>query len=668
MVELESISSKFVSSLKTVVDSNRELNESKIQYNNIITECKAQNYDLLKLYLINGSFDLIESLEKFKLLQICFENNAIEIINLIFDRITDIIKNYDIETIETTNDNNVIELNVFGKEILRIAIQKNQLTIIKLIALKITNFNEIIFDKYETLLSYTCKQKQMNILKYFIEELNIFDEKCLYELNTLEFIKYLIFEESKYYEIWNNNIIIQSAIMKNVIKQIETEIENENEINFDTIYYLIDILNLNFNEISLNKYTFFQQIIILSNNNNKNLNLFYYIIKHKLFDWNHIIEFDWNINQNTSLHIAVKHNLYEIVKILINNNFPIHKKNRDGHTPLFIAAENNFYDIFEYLWNKYILIETINNNNNNNNNNNYMLFIICKNGYNNILNIIIKYYNNIINKYELNKMNCLLIACKFGHFETVKLLIESKADITITDGWNHTCIYYATISKNIELLQYLLNIINNQLLNISLIGNIKLFKEIYKTENNDLIICDALLIVGIYKHYNIINYIINNRKNQIINKERNETLLYIACRENQIDLLKHLLNIESIANTLIDIDTDISTDIGTDINTNINTDINTNINTDFATDINNNDINNTDINTDIDPDIITDINNTDIDIDIDAISDYETLLYRAVLNGNLEIVKILVDFGANINITNHNHWTALRAVLYSINP
>ena len=128
-------------------------------------------------------------------------------------------------------------------------------------------------------------------------------------------------------------------------------------------------------------------------------------------------------------------------------------------------------------------------------------------------------------------------------------------------------------------------------------GNFNLLKEIIENQNikdNNFDVSISLLIAAMSNHYEIVDWLIDNGMN-LTHKETNETLLFVACRENKIDLLKHLLE-KSI-----------------------------------------------------------------IDIHIPNNEGYYPL-HIASSKGNIEIVKILVNYGAEVNKTNKSDLTALRMV------
>lgn len=60
---------------------------------------------------------------------------------------------------------------------------------------------------------------------------------------------------------------------------------------------------------------------------------------------------------------------------------------------------------------------------------------------------------------QLNKasaFNPLHAACRWGHFKTVESLISKGADVNLCDTEGKSPLYFACVSENAQIVQYLL--------------------------------------------------------------------------------------------------------------------------------------------------------------------------------------------------------------------
>jgi hypothetical protein len=126
-------------------------------------------------------------------------------------------------------------------------------------------------------------------------------------------------------------------------------------------------------------------------------------------------------------------------------------------------------------------------------------------GYSEIVEIILSYIhsNGIINKENEKYNTPLHCACKSGHLEIVKLLIEHGAFIDMIGGKGLTPFHYALFSNNHKLIKYLFD--ENEIINKH---------NVSRRCRNDFIRFNNI-IDGVYKD------ILRGRVNVIINKKVN---------------------------------------------------------------------------------------------------------------------------------------------------
>ena len=97
------------------------------------------------------------------------------------------------------------------------------------------------------------------------------------------------------------------------------------------------------------------------------------------------------------------------------------------------------------------------------------------------------YLERMLNQTDENKMTLLMWACDIGHFDIVKYLAESGANLNLLDADGQTCLHYAVSCENIDIVKYLAG---TKKLNKNIADNENL-KAIDLTKNKEII---ALLL------------------------------------------------------------------------------------------------------------------------------------------------------------------------------
>ena len=82
-----------------------------------------------------------------------------------------------------------------------------------------------------------------------------------------------------------------------------------------------------------------------------------------------------------------------------------------------------------------------------------MIFINA--AYNNNLDIMKTMIGDIdINVSDYDKRNALHLSCVNGHYDVVKFLLNSKADINLKDRWGNTALHELKINKDKDPSRY----------------------------------------------------------------------------------------------------------------------------------------------------------------------------------------------------------------------
>lgn len=211
----------------------------------------------------------------------------------------------------------------------------------------------------------------------------------------------------------------------NVLKIIK---EKNKEIDFNIPYnniYLLEILIIN------NK----KEIIVeLLNNENIFLNIF-------------------DLDNNPIIFIAIKYNLYDILKILLEYNYIgislLDLQNNNGINCLLYSIKLNNKKIIKFLLDKTINYTITDNNNNG------ILHYFSK--YSTLDNIMLLNLNKInINKQNKFGETALHISINYNKYDISKYLINSNIDLDIKDyKFELSAIHYLIVNNNLELLNNL---------------------------------------------------------------------------------------------------------------------------------------------------------------------------------------------------------------------
>jgi len=157
-------------------------------------------------------------------------------------------------------------------------------------------------------------------------------------------------------------------------------------------------------------------------------------------------------------------NKIEILKLLLKYNPNINHQNNFGDTCLIIACKKAHL----YIYHIYKIIELlISSGADINIQNKYgktCLFYSCSYPYQKINEIIVKLLiNNGADVNILNNQNnnCLQVACIKGCYNIVKILYENGVNVENRSKTGDTALMYASRYNNVDIVEYLISIVNN---------------------------------------------------------------------------------------------------------------------------------------------------------------------------------------------------------------
>jgi len=233
------------------------------------------------------------------------------------------------------------------------------------------------------------------------------------------------------------------------------------------------------------------------------------------------------------------------VKILISNGADVNIGDQFNNTPLQISLHYNNYIIFGTLLNE----PNININAQNNNKLTILMFAIKKNK-DNIVNSLIKNHNADINIADIKGNTPLHLACSISNINIINILLKKNVNINAQDINGCTPLFKAVHEKKLDIIILLIN--KNANVNLCNKKKNSPLHEACYTNNIDIV--NQLLMTGakinaqnkdgktpIYfaiknKSINIIELLIKKVDINIKDKN-NETILHYICVLKDINLL-----------------------------------------------------------------------------------------------------------------------------------
>lgn len=155
------------------------------------------------------------------------------------------------------------------------------------------------------------------------------------------------------------------------------------------------------------------------------------------------------------IHVCCHYKNFYFLEKLLKYNVNLELKNKQNKTPIMVACESGAANIVEKLLEKSVNLET---------------------------------------KDNINKNTALMLACKNGHLNCVRLLYKAGADLNNIGENGYNCLLLAVESENCDLVEYLLpkvdpdfktSVTNDTALNIATRkGKVKIVKELLKYKVN----------------------------------------------------------------------------------------------------------------------------------------------------------------------------------------
>ena len=257
----------------------------------------------------------------------------------------------------------------------------------------------------------------------------------------------------------------------------------------------------------------------------------------------------------TALMSASSKGDIEVVEVLLNKNADANIQDRDGYTALMSASSKGDIKVVEVLLNKNA------DPNIQNSDRGTALMIACFKGHFNVVKLLlnkkadpniqdrdgytalmsasskgdIKVVEVLLNKnadpniQNSDRGTALMIACFKGHFNVVKLLLNKKADANIQDRDGYTALMSASSKGDIKVVEVLLN--KNADPNI---------------QNSDR--GTALMIACFKGHFNVVKLLLNKKADPNIQDRDGYTALMSASSKGDIKVVEVLLNKNADAN------------------------------------------------------------------------------------------------------------------------
>lgn len=158
-----------------------------------------------------------------------------------------------------------------------------------------------------------------------------------------------------------------------------------------------------------------------------------------------------NSEGRTALHCAGVYGHLPIIKYLVENGANINIKSNNGHLPLWEAMIEEHDDVTRYLITKHQVGGTLN----------LCLEDVIYTGYMDTIKYIVQKGADI-NKKSSSGYTPVMIAAKFQQLEVLKYFINEKnADLSITNNDGENILHIAVESNSLEIVKYVAERVNN---------------------------------------------------------------------------------------------------------------------------------------------------------------------------------------------------------------
>ncbi len=248
-----------------------------------------------------------------------------------------------------------------------------------------------------------------------------------------------------------------------------------------------------------------------------------------------------DIKKITPLHMACLYGHVEVAGYLIEKGANINALDSNELTPLHYATMN---EGARFDFTIKLLIQKNADPNLTSKMDFTFLYKISHRGKDEIVNLVLKYIDNINEVYYESKVSALHAAAMNGHIKTVHLLLSAGIDVTIKNIDGHTAAYLA---KN-NTFYGLWNIINSnetKLISAVANGKISVVRELLKKGTDINYVAyynyNALDMAVKKGHKDIVKFLLE-RNVDIITDVLRENPLYSAARNNECTIMKMLID------------------------------------------------------------------------------------------------------------------------------
>jgi len=266
-------------------------------------------------------------------------------------------------------------------------------------------------------------------------------------------------------------------------------------------------------------------------------------IAHR-FDLSKKTENGWSL-----LHIATYNNNYEVVKCLLDNNMNKDIE-KDGITPIYIASQNGFFDIVRLLVERGANFEKPTDGW-------YPIQMACNNGHINVVNYLLdKGANPSINNSEEGNYNILHIAVEKNDIKMVKFLLNKRRDLNVK-AKGMSILHMASRKNQYEMVEYLISnrycyideddISLNTSLHIACENNCYKTAEVLLRYHANINAVNAsystpLHIACEYDNLNIVKLLVENGADINANSDEG-TPIYCSVYRSNTNIVKYLLTL-----------------------------------------------------------------------------------------------------------------------------
>ncbi|XP_067661560.1 ankyrin repeat domain-containing protein 50-like [Haliotis asinina] len=153
------------------------------------------------------------------------------------------------------------------------------------------------------------------------------------------------------------------------------------------------------------------------------------------------------------LHIACQSGHTDVVQYLLSlNSLDINSRGWKKRTPVMLAAKGGHKEVIELLINHRADLSTIDKVGNN------ILHIACESGHIDVVQYLLSLDSLDINSRGWKKRTPVMLAAKGGHKEVIELLINHRADLSVSGKGGDNILHIACESGHIDVVQYLLSL------------------------------------------------------------------------------------------------------------------------------------------------------------------------------------------------------------------